>query len=69
MQMLGYRGFWRMAAKYYDMGIAEMYRSLSKRAFLKALQRLIPELQPVGHPPIRRGCAGSGGRSRWQDRG
>jgi L-2-hydroxyglutarate oxidase len=27
------------------MGIAEMYRSVSKRAFLKALQRLIPELR------------------------
>jgi (S)-2-hydroxyglutarate dehydrogenase len=45
MQMLGYRGFWRMARKYYDMGAAEMYRSFSKRAFLKALQRLIPELR------------------------
>jgi (S)-2-hydroxyglutarate dehydrogenase len=45
LQMLGYRGFWRMARKYYDMGAAEMYRSLSKRAFLKALQRLIPELR------------------------
>jgi (S)-2-hydroxyglutarate dehydrogenase len=45
LQMLGYRGFWRMAAKYYDMGLAEMYRSFSKRAFLKALQRLIPDLR------------------------
>lgn len=45
LQMLGYRGFWRMAAKYYDMGIAEMYRSFSKRAFLKALQRLVPDLR------------------------
>ncbi|MSR54132.1 MAG: L-2-hydroxyglutarate oxidase [Gemmataceae bacterium] len=45
MQMLGYRGFWKMAGKYYEMGISEMYRSFSKRAFLKALQRLIPELK------------------------
>lgn len=45
LQMLGYRGFWRMAGKYYDMGLAEMYRSFSKRAFLKALQRLIPDLR------------------------
>lgn len=44
LQMLGYRGFWRMAGKYWDMGAAEMYRSFSKRAFLKALQRLVPEL-------------------------
>jgi (S)-2-hydroxyglutarate dehydrogenase len=45
LQMLGYRGFWNMARKYYEMGMAEMYRSLSKRAFLKALQRLIPDLR------------------------
>jgi (S)-2-hydroxyglutarate dehydrogenase len=45
LQMLGYRGFWRMARKYWDMGMHEMYRSYSKRAFLKALQRLIPELK------------------------
>lgn len=45
MQMLGYRGFWKMAGKYYEMGMSEMYRSFSKRAFLKALQRLIPELK------------------------
>jgi L-2-hydroxyglutarate oxidase len=55
LQMLGYRGFWRMARKYYDMGIAEMYRSFSKRAFLRALQRLIPELQSQD---IRRAGAG-----------
>jgi L-2-hydroxyglutarate oxidase len=55
LQMFGYRGFWRMARKYYDMGIAEMYRSFSKRAFLKALQRLIPELQSRD---IRRAGAG-----------
>ena len=45
LQMLRFRGFWRMAGRYYGMGIAEMYRSFSKRAFLKALQRLIPELR------------------------
>lgn len=45
MEMIGYRGFWRMAARYYGTGLSEMYRSFSKRAFLKALQRLIPELR------------------------
>jgi L-2-hydroxyglutarate oxidase len=59
LQMLGYRGFWRMARKYYDMGIAEMYRSFSKRAFLKALQRLIPELKGADIHP-----AGAGVRAQ-----
>ena len=34
-----------MAAKYWRNGCHEFYRSLSKRAFVKALQRLIPELR------------------------
>jgi (S)-2-hydroxyglutarate dehydrogenase len=37
-------GFWRMAAKYWRTGLGESYRSFSKRAFLKALRRLIPDL-------------------------
>ena len=62
MQMLAYRGFWRMAGKYYDMGLHEIYRSLSKRAFLKALQRLIPELRSAD---IHR--AGAGVRAQAVD--
>ena len=38
-------GFWRMSAKFWKTGIGEFYRSISKKAFLKALQRLMPELQ------------------------
>ena len=40
-----YIGFWRMAFKYWQMSISEMYRSFNKKAFVKALQRLVPELQ------------------------
>lgn len=54
-QMFGYRGFWRMARRYYDAGLGEMYRSFSKRAFLRALRRLIPELRAAD---IRPGGAG-----------
>jgi (S)-2-hydroxyglutarate dehydrogenase len=43
--MLGYRGFWRMAFRYCGMGMAEMYRSLSKKAFVRSLQRLVAELR------------------------
>lgn len=38
-------GFWRMAWKYWRMGAGEVRRSLSRKAFLRALQRLLPELR------------------------
>jgi len=42
---LSYPGFLRLAAKYWRTGMGEMWRSLSKRAFVKALQRLVPEIR------------------------
>lgn len=39
-----YSGFWIMAAKYWKTAIGEMVRSISKRAFVRALRRLLPEL-------------------------
>jgi L-2-hydroxyglutarate oxidase len=42
---LSYPGFWRMAAKYWQSGAAEFYRSFSKPAFVAALQRLVPAVQ------------------------
>src|SRR6266481_7977668 len=39
-----YPGFWHMATKYWRDGFSEYHRSLSKRAFVKALQRLVPEI-------------------------
>jgi L-2-hydroxyglutarate oxidase len=44
-ESLTYPGFLRMAAKYWRMGASEMWRSVSKRAFVRALQRLVPEIQ------------------------
>ena len=40
-----YPGFWRMALKYWRTGIGEMYRSVSKAAFARALQKLVPEIR------------------------
>jgi L-2-hydroxyglutarate oxidase len=40
-----YPGFWRMAAKYWQSGLGEFYRSFSKQAFVRALQRLVPEIK------------------------
>jgi L-2-hydroxyglutarate oxidase len=48
---LGYRGFWSMARRYWRMGGYEMYRSLSKAAFVQALQRLLPEIEPADITP------------------
>jgi L-2-hydroxyglutarate oxidase len=44
-RMFIYSGFWKMASKYYRMGFGEFYRSFSKKAFVKALQKLVPEIQ------------------------
>ncbi|MBI3062956.1 MAG: L-2-hydroxyglutarate oxidase [Deltaproteobacteria bacterium] len=38
-------GFWAMAGKYWRTGFGEMHRSFSKPAFVKALQRLLPEIK------------------------
>jgi L-2-hydroxyglutarate oxidase LhgO len=42
---LAFPGFWRMAAKHWRSGLDEFHRSLSKPAFVRALQRLLPELR------------------------
>jgi len=39
-----YRGFWRMAFRYWRAGLGEVWRSLSKRAFVEALRRMMPHL-------------------------
>jgi len=44
VESLTYPGFLRLATKYWWMGAGEMWRSLSKRAFVRALQRLVPEI-------------------------
>ena len=43
-----YPGFLRLAAKHTRTGLGEMWRSLNKAAFVRALQRLIPEIR-AGH--------------------
>jgi (S)-2-hydroxyglutarate dehydrogenase len=52
---LGYRGFWSMARRYWRTGSYEMYRSLSKAAFVQALRRLLPEIGPADITPGRAG--------------
>ena len=43
-EALAYRGFQRLAVKFWQTGMQEMVRDFSKEAFLKSLQVYIPEL-------------------------
>ena len=45
-QTLAYPGFRRMARTYWRTGLAEVYRDVSKRAFVAACQRFVPGLEP-----------------------
>jgi len=38
-------GFFKIAFKYWKIGLGEFYRSYSKSAFVRALQRLVPEIK------------------------
>jgi L-2-hydroxyglutarate oxidase len=45
VETLAWPGFQKVAFKYWKTGMGEMYRSFSKAAFTKALQKLIPEIR------------------------
>lgn len=45
LETLTYGGFLRLIRPYWKMGFGEMVRSFSKKAFVNALRRLIPELR------------------------
>lgn len=44
-ESLTYSGFLRLAGRNWKAGLGEIYRSLSKGAFARALQRLVPEIR------------------------
>ncbi len=48
-------GFWKMARRNWKSGTGEMYRSWSKKAFTRALQKLVPSITQAD---IREGGAG-----------
>jgi L-2-hydroxyglutarate oxidase len=58
-EILFYRGFWLLAFKYWETGLGEMLRSWNKGAFVKALQKLMPELRKEDIRP-----AGAGVRAQ-----
>lgn len=56
---LAYRGFWAMARRYWRIGAYEVFRSLSKRVFVRDLQKLVPAIQATDLVP-----GGSGVRAQ-----
>lgn len=44
-QTISFRGFWAMTGKYWQTGFGELHRSLSKAAFVRALQKLLPDIR------------------------
>ncbi len=62
IQMLSFPGFRKMARKYWRMGLAEQCRSWIKPAFVKSLQKMVPELQGSDLAP-----GGSGVRAQAVD--
>lgn len=62
-ETLSWPGFQKVAAKYWQTGLGEIYRSFSKSAFTNALQELIPEVQESDLVP-----GGAGVRAQACDR-
>jgi (S)-2-hydroxyglutarate dehydrogenase len=55
LEVITYPGFWKLAAKHADEGIQEIIRSFSKAAFVRSLQKLIPEVQAEDLVPTHAG--------------
>ena len=63
LETLTYPGFLKLARKYWKVGLGEMVRSVSKSAFTRALQKLMPEIRESDLVP-----AGAGVRAQAVDR-
>ena len=51
LEVLRYPGFQRLAARHWRMGVTEYVRAVSRRSYLKALRRLVPEVAAADlHP-------------------
>ncbi len=45
LQFVAYPGFWRMARKYWKTAGLEMRRSMRRNAFVRSVQRLVPDIR------------------------
>ncbi|CAA9431295.1 MAG: L-2-hydroxyglutarate oxidase [uncultured Rubrobacteraceae bacterium] len=44
-EVVSYPAFWRLAARHWKTGAGEVLRSISKKAFVRGLQKLVPEVE------------------------
>jgi L-2-hydroxyglutarate oxidase len=54
-EVLSYPAFWRLAGKNWKTGAGEVFRSLSKSAFVRGLRRLVPEVREEDLLPTEAG--------------
>lgn len=54
-EMMLFPGFWRLSARYWKTGIHEYRRSLFKKAFVRSLRKLIPDIESRHLTPIESG--------------
>jgi L-2-hydroxyglutarate oxidase len=55
VESLSYAGTWKLFGKHARQGMEEMKRAFSKRLFLQALRKMIPDLQMEDIQPVRAG--------------
>ena len=64
-QTVAWPGTWRLARRHWRTGLAELRHGLSRRSFVAALRRYVPELQPsdivAGHAGVRAQALGRDG--------
>ncbi|HVF00373.1 MAG TPA: L-2-hydroxyglutarate oxidase [Rubrobacteraceae bacterium] len=54
-EVLSYPAFWRLASRNWRMGAGEVFRSLSKKAFVRGLRRLVPQVEKDDLVPVEAG--------------
>lgn len=55
IETVNFPGFWKLAKQHWRMGLDEYYRSFSKKAFVKGLQKLVPSIQASDLEPAPAG--------------
>jgi len=55
IETVNFPGFWKLTGRHWKMALDEYYRSFSKKAFVKELQKLIPSIEPSDLEPAPAG--------------
>ena len=63
LETLTFRGFWKLARRHMRDGLMEIYRSLNKKAFVRSLQALVPEVRESDVIPSHAGVRAQALRS------